>query len=367
LALANLKTYLDLGGVLVATPDSDPKAFAESIRSAALRIYPAYAFERMTVDHPLMGLVYQVELPESDRPWVLSNGVRDLIVLAPMDWGMPLQAGRNVPDTGAEQIMSNLHALVTDRGSDDVRLEPSRVERIKRDATGTLRVIRLVEPGHEPLEPLAWRPLINRLYNRTGLELEIVNASIDQIERTDAPLVYLGGSDAQRLSPQSLRQLVGYIRRGGTVLIETIGGRGDYTFELLPQLEAVLGEPAVPVRSDHPVVTGQGIGNAAGQAGGEDLRRIAFRRYSNLTRGPVESQRLLTIKFGGRAAVIASHEDLSLGVMGSRRWGIDGYDTASARGLLTNILLYVAGDTIEGVSEPATDESPGKIHLLESP
>ncbi|MEZ6189817.1 MAG: DUF4159 domain-containing protein [Phycisphaerales bacterium] len=365
--LANLKTYLDLGGVLVATPDGNPKVFGESIREAAARIYPAYTFKQVEAEHPLMGLVYEADVSEDDRPWVLSNGVRDLIVLAPTDWGMSLQSGRSVPRTGAEEIMANLHALVTDRGDDGVRLEPSWVEPQDRPKAGLLRVLRINEPGTQPLEPLAWQPLINRFFNQTGIGIEVNDVSIDQLEETEAPLVYLGGSAVKRLTAQELRLLTGYVQRGGTVLIETIGGRGDFTQEMLRQFEAVFGGQAAILGANHPVVAGKGFGETVGDIPGEDMRRVTFRRYSNLTRGQIDAPRLLSINLDGRAAVIASNEDLSLGVMGCRHWGIDGYDTDAARGLLTNILLYAVGDTVLKDRNPAPAEAPDNPQIIESP
>lgn len=365
--LANLKMYLDSGGLLVASPDRDPRAFGDSIREAASQIYPGYAFKQMEPGHPLMGLVYEVDVPESDRPWVLSNGVRDLIVLAPTDWGMSLQSGRDVPGVGAEAIMANLHALVTDRGSDGVSLDAAWVEPKERPAAGLLRVLRINEPGEEPIEPLAWRAMVNRLFNRTGIGLVVQDTVIDQIDDAETPLVYFGGSDVRRLTAQELRMLTNYVQRGGTVLIETIGGRGDYTIEMLRQFEAVFGGQAVPLSSDHPIVTGKGFGATLGEIQGEDLRRVTFRRYSNLTRGLVDTPRLLSINIDGRAAVIASNEDFSLGVMGCRHWGIDGYDTDTARRLLTNILLYVTGDTVLEPSGPATEDTPAKPQILDVP
>ena len=68
------------------------------------------------------------------------------------------------------------------------------------------------------------------------------------------------------------------------------------------------------------------------------------------------SARLLSINLDGRAALIASHEDLSLGVMGSRRWGVDGYDIDTARRLLTNILLFA--ESFQPVSETQTLDVP---------
>lgn len=365
--LANLKTYLDLGGILVATPDGDPKAFGGSIREAASRIYPGYTFQQVGEGHPLMGLVYEADVSEDDRPWVLSNGVRDLIVLAPTDWGMSLQSDRSVPRTGAEEIMANLHALATDRGDDGVRLEPAWVQREDRPANGLLRVLRIVEPGQGPLEPLAWQPLVNRFFNRTGIGLEVEDGLMEQAEATEAPLLYLGGGGVKRLSAQELRLLTGYIQRGGTVLVETIGGRGDYTTEMLRQFEAVFGAQAVPLTSDHPIVTGKGFGATVGDIPGDDRRRVTYRRYSNLTRGLTDTPRLLSINLDGRAAVIASHEDLSLAVMGCRHWGIDGYDSQTARGLLSNILLYAVGHTVLKHREPAPADAPAGPQIIDSP
>lgn len=365
--LANLKTYLDLGGLLVATPDGNPKTFGESVREAAARIYPGHTFKQVGPGHPLMGLVYEADVAEADRPWVLSNGVRDLIVLAPTDWGMSLQSGRSVPRTGAEEIMANLHALVTDRGDDAVGLAPPWVGREDRPAAGLLRVLRITEPGQEPLEPLAWRPLVNLFFNRTGIGLEVQDVQVDQLDAAEAPLVYLGGSEVRRLSAKELRQLTGYVQRGGTILVETIGGRGDYALQMLRQFEAVFGAQAAPLGASHPIVTGKGFGATVGEIRGDDMRRAAFRRYSNLTRGQVDTPRLLSINLGGRAAVIASNEDLSLGVMGCRHWGIDGYDTETARGLLGNILLYAVGDTVLKDREPGPADAPADPQIIDNP
>ncbi len=353
--LANLETYLDLGGILVATPDARPEAFGESIRVAAAKIYPDFHFVRVDAEHPLMGLVHPVDLPEERRPWVLSNGVRDLIVLAPTDWGMAFQSRRSDMNTSADKIMANLYALVTERGGETAGLDAFSTERHNRPVAGKLRVVHAISQGQSPLEPLAWYPLAGRFFNRTGYELVVRGMSIDRVPEIQARIVYLGGAQSRRLSAKELRLLIGFINRGGTILIETIGGRGSYAAGVLRQFEAVFGEQAVPLGAAHPIVTGKGLAGPPGV--GYDMRRVNYRRYSTLNRGPVDAPRLLSISVDGRDVVIASHEDLSLGVLGSRRWGIDGYDVDSARSLLTNILLYTADDPDAGGKEPPPDTS----------
>jgi hypothetical protein len=358
--MANLKTYLDLGGVLVATADGSAQAFGESVRQIASQLYPGYTFERAGSEHPLMGLVFQVDLPEDKRPWVLSNGVRDLIILAPSDWGISLQSSRADRGTSAKEIMANLHALVTDRGRIGVRLESPFVVREDKPSRGVLKVTRGVDIGNDMIEPLAWLPFVNQFFNRTGLDLAGLLMPLDEIGRADTPLVHLGGGEICRLSAPQLRGLVQYINRGGTVLVETIGGRGGFADEVLRQLEAVFGEEAAPLALAHPIITGEGL------AGGYDQCGVGYRRYSTLNKGLVETPRLEAIWSAGRPIVIASREDMSLGVLGSRRWGVDGYDIESARRLLTNILLFTAKgkrQNQEDASTPSTNRDINKIEV----
>ena len=352
----SLEVYLDLGGVLVASPETTSKRFEASVRELAGRLYPGLTFERVGEGHALMGLVFPVELPEDRRPWVLHNGVRDLIVLAPGDWGMVMQSGRNAKNTGAKKIMANLHALVTGRGQSEDDSEPIFVPRVEQPLNGQLRVTRAVHSSNGAVEPLAWLPLVDRLFNQTGLELIGEGCPIEQVGGVDTSLVYLGGALPQRLTAAQMRGIVQYVRGGGTLFVENIGGRGRYADELIRQLEAVFSEETIPLDLSHPIITGEGY------AGGTDRRSVVYRRYSTLNRGLVDMPRLEALIIDGRPAVIASREDLSMGVLGTRWWGIDGYETESARGLLTNILLYT-WQQAEGESpQPGTaDDSEESI------
>ncbi len=353
----NLMIYLDLGGVLVASPEAPSKAFEQSIHDLAGRMYPGLTFERVGEDHPLMGLVFPVELQVDRRPWVLSNGVRDLMVLAPGDWGMVLQSGRNAKDTGAKQIMANLHALVTGRGQSDDDTGPVFVPRVAIPSRGQLNVTRAVDSQQDMVEPLVWLPLVNRMYNDTGLELVGQGMPTEEIGNADTALVYLGGALPKRLTAEQVRAVVRYIRGGGTVFVESIGGRGRYTDVILAQLEAVFGEQAVPLDHNHPVITGEGF------AGGTDRRSVVYRRYSTLNRGLVEEPRLEAIMIDGRAAVIASREDISMAVLGARWWGIDGYETDSARGLLSNMVLYTHHQAGQDEPEAVPETDSGVDHF----
>ncbi len=359
--LANLQLYLDLGGVLVANPDSGSLAFIESIQEAALKLYPDYRFTRAEADHPLLSLIHEVTLPESQRPWVLSNGVRDLIVLAPTDWGMILQSHRGEAHSSAYKMMANLHAHATERGLNREGLDAFNVQRASRRTTGRVNAVRVLLDDKPPLEPMAWYPMAERLFNRSGVELKMQSVGVDQLDLASASIAHFAGAEPRKLSPEQLRTVAHYIQRGGTVLIETIGGRRGFADQMLHQIESVLGEKALPLPAEHRVITGVGL------ADGWDMRHVGYRRFSTLHRGPVDSPRLLSIRVNGRDAVFVSHEDLSMGALGVGYWGIDGYDKNSARGLLGNILLLVSQETpIEPIEVPHEDDpGPGDIEPVD--
>ena len=71
-------------------------------------------------------------------------------------------------------------------------------------------------------------------------------------------------------------------------------------------------------------------------------RQFARSRISNAT-----TPQLRGIKIGGRVAIIYSREDLSAGLVGEPVDGITGYSPASATELMTAIILYAKGKSIE--------------------
>ena len=96
---------------------------------------------------------------------------------------------------------------------------------------------------------------------------------------------------------------------------------------------------AVPLDPRHPIITSKNM------IGGFDNRFVQYRPYAIQVLGPVRKPRLAAIHLadkGGkfRPAVIFSREDLSLGMMGVRHYGIIGYSRESSRNIMTNIAIY---------------------------
>jgi len=135
------------------------------------------------------------------------------------------------------------------------------------------------------------------------------------------------------LTEDEKQAIKSFVEAGGTVLVEGVGGRSEFAGNIAKQLTSVFGAAAARLTSVDPVMTG-----SAGAAG-KSVSRVNYRRFSVINMEIGRSPRLSAINHDGRAAVIVTSEDLSLGALGVRHWGINGYQTESARQILTNIIL----------------------------
>ena len=355
--MANLRRYLDLGGMLVANPEQGSSAFHASVMTLGEMLYPELQWQRAGEDHPLFSILFNID-HHRHTIQVLNNGVRDLIVLPQHDWGLAWQADRNLlapesrRDTG--RLTMNLFALATNRGVLPNRLE-SDFETRDADvqAQGQVRIGIARHEGNWLIEPAVWDVAGNRLFNATGLEARTVGLpevpalgeaddrgggpvlDLSAIADSEVDLVHLQGIEAVPLGSSEIDAIRRYVEGGGTVLVETVGGRGEFARDVERQLRGVFDtRRALPVGAEDPLLSGE-------QIGGYDVGRISFRRYTTFRLGlpPEPRLRAMYVDDRQRPGVIFSDEDLSLGALGVRRWGIIGYAAEDARRLLTNIAL----------------------------
>lgn len=333
-----IKRYLDLGGTLLANPDDGSEKFSRSIRALAQELYPQGSMRKIPPEHPLFSVLHHVPNAAGQLSG-LSNGTRELILLAERDWGFAWQAEQPAGNSLAWKVAANLWGLISDRG-----LLPNRlVERFEakqpRERTGRLaigRAIYTADPALSLPEPAAWEPLANHLFNRTGLEIALRDIALEQIGDSDLPLIHVTGIEPVELTDAQRRALAAYIKRGGTLLVETVGGQGLFAAAFEKDLTLALGGVYAPLTADEPIISGRGI------QGGYDNRTPAYRRFAVKTLGATQRPRLGAYFVDSRPAAIISREDLSQGVLGINHWGILGYQPDTARRLMTNIVLWAA-------------------------
>ena len=326
---ANLKQYLDRGGLLVANPEGT--YFKQSIKALVEELYPQYKMRTLEQSHPIYHVLHQIDAKRV-KIQGLSNGARELVMMFDSDVGYQWQADRK--NSGAVWDMgSNLFALATNRGVLSNRLIPPFVSRKKRNVSGEMVVGRAKYDGNWLPEPASWKLLGNPMFNKTGVNIKTADVELSSLSGATQKFIHLAGTNAYTLKNAEREAIKQYVAGGGTILVETVGGIGDFASNVEKQLAGVFKNPAVPLGSSDALISGEGI------SGGYDCSRVSWRWRTVQTMAVGSRPRLAAILIDGRPAVIISHEDLSLGMMGLRHWHVMGYSQKSSRQLATNILL----------------------------
>lgn len=345
---ARLKRYLDLGGTLMLNAEGrGSAAFRRSMDEVVEAMYPQYRWTDPPDDHPFHQLIAQVR--GNARMQTISNGVRDLVIMPKGDWGWDFQAGEAGKAPGWEAML-NVYAAITDRGELSNRLIPVLPRQNGEvDPSGSVKVVRVSHGGNWNAEPLALEVAGMDLLNRSGktLAVEVQTAAelgelIEGAMRGDnaaaqGVLVHLTDPGDTTLSDEELAGLIRLIQAGGTALIETVGGRGNFADGVGVQIVAATGGERKWLPADHPIITGKDL------VGGVDASRVLYRSFTQTQSSPGDGPSLAGIFLDGRLAVILSPRDLSLGVIGSRLYRINGYTPPSARALMGNLILWATG------------------------
>jgi len=340
--LASLKRYLNLGGLLLANADGGSMAYSESLRELAKKLYPQYEFKEVDKDDTLYHCLHHLSDAQSGKLFSLSNGVRHLIILPEEDWSEVFQSDKEPGKRFAWNMAANIFAYATDRGALNNRLVQSFESRAGRMSEGELTVGRARYNGNWLPEPAAWEVQSNYIFNRTGLHVTPTPASgirvldLDDIGDFDSKLVHLVGTHAINLSERQSEAIKKYVARGGTILIETVGGHGAFSHSIEKQLSTLFDNSfAVPLGASDAIISGQDL------PGGQNNQRALYRRYAVVTMHLDPKPNLAAILDDtGRPSVIISHEDLSLGMLGGRQWNVLGYQTVTSRRLMTNIVIW---------------------------
>ncbi len=332
----HLKRFVELGGTILLSPDNNHAGFKESAAKLARELFPQYPLKPLPRDHALFNALYRIERPPGFHH--VSNDARDLILVSDIDLGRLWQMDTRYETNETWKLTANLYCLVSDRGLLTNRLDvvipsPAKVG-------NSAKVARSLYDGNAVPEPGTWAAMSAVMSHHAGIGVDTEDLLLDRIGQTQAPLVHLTGVDAVTLTQDQARAIRSYLDRGGTILIETVGGNGQFAISMNTQLRDILSTVAVPLSTSHPLITGEGLTK------GRNASQVAYRRRAILNASLKNHARLAAFMIEGRPAVILSHEDLSLGALKARQFGISGYQSESARDLLTNIVLWSRTQTL---------------------
>ncbi len=329
----NLKKYMDQGGMLVCNPhEKSGPAFANSVKKLAAEFYPEHQWRTLPKQHPLFTALHRIEQPERLNIAGVSNGARELILMLGSDVGYQWQADAKQKGPNWELAM-NLFSVATNKGELRNRLVPAFEPRSNRKSEGDVTVGRAKYVGNWRPEALSWERLGHSFFNRTGLSIRTQDVDLADLGSSKLKLIHLAGTDPIKLSAEQIGAIKQYTENGGTILIETVGGLGQFSLAVEDQLSQALGKTAGPLGRSYNIISGEGLAN------GYNCSQIDWRWRTAQVMKPGPSPRLSGMLVNGSPGILFSHEDLTTGVMGIRQWQLMGYSHESSVRLMTNVVL----------------------------
>lgn len=338
--VAKLKRYVEEGGLIVGNADCSTKAFAESFKQLASKMFPAYPMEPLPSDHP----IYTAEQFKASA-WkaqpnlqAVSNGARVLMLLyASGDpakyWELHMVSGHQ------EQTESMADVLGYAVSREEVRFK-GQTHLVKADENvkdeRSIKLARLQYAGNWDPEPGAWRRMAAILHNeqKVGLAIEPVTAGEGKLDPKAYALAHLTGTAAVKLDDKALAEIKRYVEGGGTLLVDASGGSTAFTQEMEPAIAKLFAQPGDSLKV---LPAGHKLFAVEPKVSEVTYRPFAWKTVGYDTKTPL----LRGIEVKGRMAVYFSREDLTAGMVGESVDGIIGYSPKSTREIVQHLLMSV--------------------------
>jgi len=341
-----LKQFIVEGGLVVGNADCGNKDFADTFCRLGSELFPNYEFRNVPRDSVIFtGEQYRAAKWRVPPQVVeLNNGVRDLMILIPLDDPARFFQLRQVGNRDfLYELMANILFYAVDQNGARLRGDTYIVRPDSSiHADRTIKVARLQYAGNWDPEPAGWTRLAAVMHNTRHTDLQVVpirpgDGKLDQSFK----VAHLTGTANFHLSEAARSEIKSFVDQGGTLIIDAAGGSSAFDTVAQSELKSIFPLGAMDVLpADHPVF----------QAG-EKLGRVAYRRFAALRLGKADRFRIQSVDINpnepvtnnSRPRVFYSAEDLSEGLVGQPIDGIYGYSPQTATSLMANLLTYAAG------------------------
>jgi len=330
----SLRRYVLEGGTIFSVTECKGEGFSKGIREACKKIFPGRELKELAPDHKLY--TAHARLPEKIKLSILSNGARPLVIHCETDIVLDWQMNRRVTqkdsfDTAANVAMYATGKHLRHRGADHwTRRRAGRTEK-------TVRLVRLKHEGNYDPEPLAWHRVARLVGLQCKVKLEVGGpVAISELAAAGAQIAALTGTTALKLTEAEKAGLKKFVQGGGLLVADAAGGwlGGGREFARTGEdtIELMFGRRSLRTLASHsPLYKRKGY----------EITRARYHRLTKLRLGAKEP-RLKAVMVGDRIGVLFSREDLTVGLIGCRPVGCDGYTPESAYEMARNIILHVA-------------------------
>lgn len=339
--MAKLKQFVEEGGIILGNADCGNRLFADSFRELGHKLFPAYKFEELPVDHPIYTSQQFKRKAWRQAPFLqhLSNGARVLMLLFPN--ADPARGWQTRSFAGGEreplaQIMANIFLYAVDKKNLRYKGQTILVEKDpKIKPAQTLKLARLEYDGNWDPEPGGWRRLETLMHNahKTDLSVTPVKLGEGTLPAGGFGVAHLTGTGKIKLTEAQRGEIKKFVEAGGTLVVDAAGGKAEFDETIRAELAGIFPEAKdLPMlKPDHAVYST-----------GQKLTDFEYRTFAKKTLVTRKTPRLCGLEKGGKVKVFLSSEDLSVGLVGQSVDGIVGYEPQTASSIMSNVLLYAA-------------------------
>jgi hypothetical protein len=362
-AAANLKAYIQQGGLALFDADGGDAAFTDSVRKAMAAMFPESKFEPLAADHPIYSATHKISPGASDavigpatkglaiaaaaapmadksapvQLEVLNVGCRAAVLLAPKGLADGWAAADPAKPNDALRLGENLAVYATTGETLPERLAvatPLALPPETPTPRGASRIGQVQHDGDWQPRPYALPSLLGEVAKRFGVA--VANRP-EPVRLTQAGLagynvLYITGHYALTLSDAERAALKEYLDRGGFLWAEACCGRPafDKAFrELIKGMYPDTELEKLPV--EHPIFQGK-----VGAAISEVAYSPAVQAESPALHQPV----LYGLTRSGHLVIVYSPYGLACGLDGMKTYGARTYSPGDAKRLAINILLF---------------------------
>ncbi len=329
--VAKLRRYVLQGGMIVSEAACNNGDFTTDMQKLYAKILPEFPLKRMEAGNPIQKSVFELK---DFGGLAATNGVRTLAVHLPQQISLGLHRNRRNTQRSSFEILGNACMGACDLRPGDMPQRNPWPQPEKFKPRRTIRIARVKHDANWNPEPLAMERLATYMGRSHRIKLEVQTVKLADLDPAKHPLAAMTGSGKLNLTDAETKALGRYLKAGGTLMIDAAGG--DETFakaveeDILPLLPNGW-LSTIPAR--HKLYVD----------GPEKIEKVAYRAA---TRRRLQERsiapRVKMLQVGERIAIYYSREDLTAGLVGYAHYGVDGYETASARAVYTNILHHAA-------------------------
>ncbi len=348
-SLANLKRFILAGGTVLVDACCGSTAFTTGFEREMKKIFPDRPLVRIPQSHPVFGSFYDVHkvayengVPkeEGTKPalWGFEIGCRMAVIFTKYDLSCgweghsPRGPGYSVED--ARKMGVNIVAYSLSQFKLARFLASEKVYYEESESTGGgFKFTQIRYRGNWNPTPSGAANLMKVLSRDSKTEIVFKKDSVDvekDVEKLfEAPILYLTGHTAFKVSDTFKKNLKEYLSNGGFLLTESCCGSPDFDLCVRALIEELYPGELKQLEPDHPVYSSL-----------HTIREVAYspivrKEHSDLTAPVLEG-----VTRGGNTFIIHSRFGLGEGWQGATQPYYRGLEEHDALKLGTNIVIY---------------------------